>query len=130
MTVLDANVVIGFLDRTNANHEQAVELLRECEGEPLGMHAVTIAEVLAGPAQLSRTAAQQVWAHIHDLGVTQLEAVASPLEVAVMRATTGLPIPDCLVILSAGTPAAGNAILTFDTRLAAKARDLGHVVRP
>lgn len=128
--VLDANIVIGFLDSTNANHARAVELLRAHESEPLVMHEVTLAEVLAGPAQIDRTAAERVWASILQLGITRATTAASPLEVAQLRASTGLPIPDCLVILTAGEPAAGNPILTFDERLAIKARALGYVVAP
>lgn len=130
MNVLDANVVIGFLDGANANHEQAVALLGSRLGEPLGMHEVTIAEVLAGPAQLGRAAAQQVWAAIQELGVSPLDRVASPLDVALMRSSAGLPIPDCLVILSAGPVSDANPILTFDERLASKARQMGYTVLP
>lgn len=126
--VVDANVVIGFLDKTNANHARAVELLLAHESEPLVMHEVTLAEVLAGPAQIDRTAAERVWASILQLGITAAATTASPLEVAQLRASTGLPIPDCLVILAAGDPAAGNPILTFDERLAVKARALGYAV--
>lgn len=130
MTVVDANVVIGFLDASNTQHERAVELLQAHASGQLTMHPVTIAEVLAGPAQMDRATAERVWASILQMGVIEAAPAATPLDVALLRATTGLPIPDCLVILSAGVPGAGNPILTFDDRLAAKARELGHAVQP
>ncbi len=130
VNVLDANVVIGFLDGANANHARAVELMRAHEGEPFMMHEITIAEVLAGAAQIDRPAAEQVWSDILQMGIAQADPTATALEVALLRAATGLPIPDCLVVLAAGDPADGNAILTFDERLAAKARSLGHTVLP
>lgn len=130
MIVLDANVVIGFLDGSNANHARAVELLDALAGEPLVMHEVTQAEVLAGPAQLGAEAAERVWATILRLGVVQANPQTTPLGIARLRAVTGLPIPDCLVILSAGDAVAGNRVLTFDERLAAKARQLGYTVLP
>lgn len=130
VNVVDANVVIGFLDSSNANHARSVELLQARETESLVMHEVTLAEVLAGPAQIDRAAAERVWETVLRMGITQAATGASPLEVAQLRASTGLPIPDCLVILTAGDPSAGNAILTFDERLAAKARALGYVVAP
>lgn len=128
MNVLDANVVIGFLDRENALHERAVRLLKAHEGESFSMHPVTVAEVLAGPAQLDRANAASVWASILQMGIVDAVPDATPLDVAVMRASTGLPIPDCLVILSSGDPAYKNPIITFDERLAAKASELGYVV--
>lgn len=130
MNVVDANVLIGFLDHTNANHAPAVELLQAREREPLVMHEVTMAEVLAGPAQIDRAAAERVWASMLQMGIRQARTAGSPLEIAQLRASTGLPIPDCLVILTAGEPATGNPILTFDERLAAKARALGYAVAP
>lgn len=86
MRVLDANVVIGFLDAANAS--------------------------------------------ILQMGVVEAQPVATPLDVATLRAKTGLPIPDCPVILSAGEPSTGTAILTFDERLATEARALGYDVLP
>ncbi|WP_206446387.1 PIN domain-containing protein [Agrococcus sp. KRD186] len=130
MNVVDANVVVGFLDSTNANHARAVELLGARESEPLVMHEVTMAEVLAGPAQVDRAAAERVWTSMLQMGIRQAATAASPLDVAQLRASTGLPIPDCLVILTAGKPATGHPILTFDEWLAAKARALGYSVAP
>lgn len=126
--VLDANVVIGVLDATNAHHARAVELIAAHENEQFVMHEVTVAEVLAGPAQTGRAAAEQVWATMLELGITTVHPNATPLEVALLRAATGLPIPDCLVILSVGKPGEDASILSFDARLAARARELGHTV--
>lgn len=83
------------------------------------------------PAEILATlAAERVWASVLQLGVIPAAPEPAPLEVAVLRAATGLPIPDCLVLLAAGEPAADHVILTFDARLAARARELGYAVQP
>lgn len=130
MRVLDANVVIGFLDAANAQHQRAVELLTADASERFVMHPATIAEVLTGPARRDRAGAARVWASILQMGVVEAQPAATPLDVATLRAKTGLPISDGLVILSAGEPSTGTAILTFDERLATEARALGYDVLP
>lgn len=138
LIVLDANVVIGFLDETNAHYSRSVELLGEYEYEPWVMHEITIAEVLAGPAKTGKAAAEKVWLAIQELGIipaqswesqsNERQSRISPLAVATLRAQTGLPIPDCLVVLTSGDPVAGNQIMTFDERLATKAGELGYAI--
>lgn len=128
LIVLDANVIIAFLDEKNVHHSRSIDLLSEYEFAPWVMHEVTLAEVLAGPAKAGTVAAEKVWAAIQELGVISAESEVSPLGVATLRAETGLPIPDCLVILTADGPDSENQIMTFDEPLAAKASELGYSV--
>ena len=131
MKVLDANVVIAFLDERNALHAAARDALALAEDEDLLLHQVTLAEVLAGPAGLSDEFAAQVLNRVIAMQIEEITHAATPMEVARLRARTGLPIPDCLVLLAAGRPDDGDTtILTFDRRLAAKGRELGYRVEP
>lgn len=128
LIVLDANVVIAFLDERNVHHSRSIALLGECEFAPWVMHEITLAEVLAGPAKAGPDAAEKVWAAVQELGVIPAETQVSPLGVAKLRAETGLPIPGCLVILTAAGSDSESQIMTFDERLAAKASELGYSV--
>jgi hypothetical protein len=62
---------------------------------------------------------------LRDLGVEEVPlGVDAASRLAVLRAETGLRLPDCCVLLAAqDAPAA--SILTFDGRLGAGARGLG-----
>lgn len=128
MIVLDAIVVISFLDEANALHGRSVELLGENEYEPWVMHDITLAEVLAGPAKTGAEATERVWQAIQSLGVISSKSEISSTDIAMLRAQTGLPIPDCLVVLTAEEVDSGNQIMTFDERLADKAMELGYTV--
>lgn len=125
MIVLDASVLIAHLETSDAHHVRATELLDENAAEPLGASPLTLAEVLVQPARVHRMA--QAVAALHQLQVVALPFAESSHErLAVLRAETGLRLPDCCVILAAEL--AGADIATFDTRLAAAASDLGHHV--
>jgi len=135
MKVLDANVVIAFLDEGNALHADARRVLDLGEDEQLLMHALTIAEVLSGPARAGESAARHIWSRMLELQIEEVGIDGTPLDIARMRASTGLPVPDCLVLLAAGAPGDGapgraTTILTFDRRLAAKGRELGYAIEP
>lgn len=128
--ILDANVVIAFMEDSNALHGRAVELLDLQEDEQLLMHETTMAEVLVGPAGRGDAALDRAYARLIEMQIERVGTGASPADVAKLRARTGLPIPDCLVILTAAPPDDDTTILTFDQRLAGKARELGYAVAP
>lgn len=126
MIVLDANVLIAHLDATDAHHDRATSLLVGLADEPLAASPITIAEVLVGPVragQLDRATAalKQLEVATVDLGAD------APTRLAVLRAGTGLRLPDCCVLQAAEQAQA--AIATFDDRLAAAARERGVDVR-
>jgi predicted nucleic acid-binding protein len=123
--VLDASVLIAHLDRSDAHHERAQQLLLLAVDQELAASTVTLAEVLVAPAragQLDRASAA-----LDELGVrtVQLDANAH-VRLATLRAATGLKLPDCCVLLAAEQ--VRGSLATFDDRLAAVGRDHGHLV--
>ena len=86
------------------------------------VNTVTLAEVLVRPARDGRERA--MLARLDSLGVavTEMDPSAA-LRLARLRATTGLRLPDCCVLLTAEQ--VDGTIATFDDRLAAVAREHG-----
>jgi len=124
--VLDASVLIAFLDPSDAMHGEAVSSMLDLGTHRLLVSPITHAEVLVGPARSGTLASTQ--AALNALGVMEvaLPADAAP-QLAGLRATTVLKLPDCCVILAAQQSA--STVLTFDRRLAAVATTLGLGVR-
>ncbi|MGI8729792.1 MAG: type II toxin-antitoxin system VapC family toxin [Solirubrobacteraceae bacterium] len=123
MIVLDASVLIAQLDAGDALHDRASVALEEAAAWPFGASTITIAEILVGPARSGQLPAAQ--AALHDLGLTEIalsDDAASRL--SVLRAQTGLKLPDCCVLLAAQDTSA-QAVLTFDDRLAATLDEAG-----
>lgn len=125
MIALDASALIAFLDSTDVHHERAEQALIEHAGEPLCASVVTLAATLVGPAR--RGHAGRIRAVLDELGV---EAVplrpGAEIELASLRASSELRLPDCCVLLAARQCAA--SILSFDDRLRARAADHGLIV--
>jgi predicted nucleic acid-binding protein len=113
--VLDASVLIGYLDGADSHHEAAQALLTRVVDDDLGAYPLTLAEVLVVPARTGRLDA--VLSVLRDIDV---QALPFPTDTAVrlaeLRADTGLKMPDCCVLLSAEE--AGADIASFDARLA------------
>jgi predicted nucleic acid-binding protein len=123
--VLDASVLIAHLDRSDAHHERARQVLLQAADQALAASPVTLAEVLVAPAragQLDRASAA-----LDELGVraVQLDANAH-VRLATLRAATGLKLPGCCVLLA--TEQVRGSLATFDDRLAAVGREHGHLV--
>jgi predicted nucleic acid-binding protein len=120
--VLDASVLIAFLDPSDALHGEAVSSMLELGSRRLLVSPITHAEVLVGPARSETLASTR--AALSALGVTEvaLPADAAP-QLAGLRATTALKLPDCCVLLAARQ--SGSAVLSCDRRLASVAATLG-----
>lgn len=121
MIVLDACVLIAHLDDTDRHHDRATHLLSATD-EPFAASALTLAEVLVGPAR----AGQLEVAHraLQLLGVTSVGITGDvAASLALLRVKTRLKMPDCCALLAAVQRSARLA--TFDERLAAAARDHG-----
>ena len=91
-------------------------------------NSLTLAEVLVVPARVRKLA--QAQAALDELGVQELPFRADSAEkLALLRADTGLRMPDCCVLPAAEVASA--AIASFDGRLmhAARARDVVTVQR-
>ncbi|MDO8363288.1 MAG: PIN domain-containing protein [Actinomycetota bacterium] len=113
MIVVDASVLIAYLDPYDAHHSAAVELLANAT-PPLLLHPVTAAEVLVAPVR--RRVAESVWADLVAIGVEVDHSPIDPLQLAQLRVETGCKMPDCCVLAVAAARAA--AVVTFDERLA------------
>ncbi|MBA3619533.1 MAG: type II toxin-antitoxin system VapC family toxin [Acidothermales bacterium] len=125
MIVLDASTLIAHLDASDAHHDRASALLLDHSDEPLGGSPLSLAEVLVGPARAGQL--DQATAVLHQLDVTSVGlAEDAPARLAVLRANTRLKMPDCCVLLAAEQTR--GAVVTFDHRLAAAARERGFVV--
>jgi predicted nucleic acid-binding protein len=124
--VLDASVLIAHLDATDLHHERASALLNDAADEALAASPITLAEVLVGPARAGKV--DHGAAVLDDLGVTSVPLLEdTPVRLAMLRAGTGLKMPDCCVLLAAEQT--HKAVATFDDRLAHAAAERGLPVR-
>ncbi|WOF21525.1 PIN domain-containing protein [Microbacterium betulae] len=120
MIVLDASVMIAHMVGGDAHAERAFEIL-DTEDE-LMLHPMTAAESLVGPVRVGREA--EALAVLTRLGVERhVPADDEPVELARLRAETGLRLPGCCVLAAALVE--GASLATFDTRLARAARERG-----
>lgn len=127
MIALDGSVLVAHLSSNDAHHVVASRFLLTAASEPLIAHSLTLAEVLVGGAKTGR--ATEMLADLRAVGVQEARGGddEEPLRLAVLRARTGLRLPDCCVLDTARTN--GAELATFDAALARAARQLGvHVV--
>jgi len=123
--VLDASVLIGHFEPTDAHHAQATELLKSHILEPFAASVLTLSEVYVGAARAGQAdRLRQLLARL------EVESLGLPAEAAArlgeLRASTGLKMPDCCVLYAAEQQ--GAALATFDATLAARASALGVAV--
>jgi predicted nucleic acid-binding protein len=123
--VLDASVLIAHLDASDSHHGRADELLDSLSPEPLGASPITLAEVMVGPARAGKLDRAAATLRLLDVARVDLENDA-PIRLAMLRANTGLKLPDCCVLLAAER--SGGVLSTFDDRLTAAAEDYGYIV--
>ncbi|HEX6129647.1 MAG TPA: PIN domain-containing protein [Candidatus Limnocylindria bacterium] len=106
LTILDAGVIIGVLDASDAHHQAARHAMREAldRGDLLAVPASAYAESLVGPARQGREAMRRVEAYLVDLAA-DVEPITRQIAVraALLRARHGsrLPLPDALVLATA-----------------------------
>jgi len=126
LIIVDANVVIGWLEQDNPNHKRAAQLMSELTNadDILAMHEFTFAECLVGPA---RDGEQRQYAEVISRSILVLEPeLLKPLEIAEFCAQHGVAVPDGFVLRAATNNHAKLA--TFDSRFARKATAAGVVV--
>ena len=122
MIVLDASVLIGHLDGSDGHHESARALLAANAGTSFGASPVSLAETLVGPARSGKLGVARD--AIARLAIAELPfGEDAPARLAVLRAETGLKLPDCCVLLAAQDR--DGAVASFDESLARGARELG-----
>jgi predicted nucleic acid-binding protein len=113
--VLDASVLIAYLDGEDDHHAAAETLLAQAIDDDLAANSLTLAEVLVVPVRDGRL--DQTLAALRDLEIQELPFPAdTAVRLAQLRATAGLKMPDCCVLLAAEDAAA--RVASFDERLA------------
>lgn len=122
MIVLDASVLIAFLNLADQHHDRSIEIMTAEASGGFGIHQFTLAEVLVGGVRVGR--ANQLLADLRAVGVVPFDPVPDePLILAELRATTGLKMPDCCVLAAALHRTV--PVATFDARLRSVAESRG-----
>jgi len=126
IVVLDASVVIAFLDAADAHHRAAVAALTSIGSEDLVLPASAYGEVLVGPARRGREALGAAREFVSDLAlrIEPLNADIAERAAALRAAHRGLRLPDALVLATADAVDAAS-VLTADrgwTRVTGRAR--------
>lgn len=125
MIVVDANVLIAFLDASDHHHDDAISLFEHHFLEGFSASVLTIAEALVHPVRNGR----------HDAALASLAAIAVdavPLdsgqaaELARIRSAYRLRMPDAVALHAAIST--GASLATFDGSLASAAQSAGVTV--
>jgi predicted nucleic acid-binding protein len=116
---LDADAIVGFLDRSDALHRSAVDLIgRAAARDSLSISAITLAEVLTG-VRLGRHDEALVHGFFADLITAVIPVDEEVAETAArIRAETSLRMPDALVLATAVVQPNVSALITGDAKLA------------
>lgn len=105
LTVLDAGVLIGFLDRNDAHHKRARQALDDAldRNDRIVLPASALAEILVGPLRRADDAVLVVHQVVERLPVqiAPLDAEVAATAAALRARHLGLKLPDALVIATA-----------------------------
>lgn len=120
--VAETSWIAALRDRKDAHHSAAVAASEEIGDEPVLLAAITLAECLVAPARLGQLDA----ADLALRAAFDIEHVddAAPARWAARRATSGLRLPDAIVLETALHHGA-RGVATFDARLARRCREAG-----
>lgn len=122
MIILDANVLIGFLDATDPHHAATLDLLERHFAEGFGSNVLTVAEALVHPTRAGRQDAAQASLAKIGVEVIGLESGDAVL-LAGIRNDHRLRMPDAVALHTAIR--SGSALATFDESLSAAAQRAG-----
>jgi predicted nucleic acid-binding protein len=120
--VLDANVLIGFLDANDSHHAAAVELLERRFASGFASSVLTVAEALVHPTRAERQDAAMTALASIGVRVIPLEA-SDASELARVRNSYRLRMPDAVALHTAIRT--GSELATFDMALTAAAMNAG-----
>jgi predicted nucleic acid-binding protein len=114
IVVLDASVVIAFLDRGDAHHPSAVEAVGRTRHEELVIPSSAYAEILVDPWRRGPDAVTLVKRFLMDLGVRiePLTAAIAERAAKLRSSHRAFRLPDALVLATADT--LGATALTCD----------------
>lgn len=114
MIVLDASVLIAYLEGEDRHHEAAEALLAREIDDDFGANPLTLAEVFVVPARDDRL--DEVRLTLRELEVEELPFPGdTAVKLALLRSETGLKMPDCCVLLAAEH--IGARLASFDDGL-------------
>ena len=116
LIVVDAGVLIGFLDSNDAHHEAADEVLHEAieRTDRLVLPASAYADILVGPARRGATAvttAREMTERV-PIEVLPLDAAIAEAAARLRAAHKSLKLPDALVIATADVVEADQLVTT------------------
>jgi len=103
LVVLDASVVIAFLDPDDALHDAAVDALTEHQHDELLIPLSVYAEILVAPYRRGETAVAEVETFLADFSI-RVEAMTPSIAraAAQLRSTSrSMRLPDALVLATA-----------------------------
>jgi predicted nucleic acid-binding protein len=116
LTVLDAGVIIGFLDNNDAHHPAARKALSDARdrNDRLILPASAFAEILVGPYRKGAKAVAAVQALVQrlPLEIRPLDADAAATAAALRARHNSLKLPDALVIATADHLSADHLVTT------------------
>jgi predicted nucleic acid-binding protein len=114
---LDADVVIGFLDPSDAQHEQAVELLAAhlATGDDVLIAATVYAEVIVRPLQHGTEAKVDEFLTAIDAHVVDVDRALARHAAQLRAQHSSLRLPDAIALATA--LAADAELLTLDRGL-------------
>jgi predicted nucleic acid-binding protein len=120
--VLDAGVLIGHLRSDDPFHAAASGFLEEYEEFEWGVSAMTVAETMVHAVRAGRGVS--IMGALERLHVLQLDLTsADALGLAEVRATSGLKMPDAIVLYTAERH--GAQLVSTDSALARAAESRG-----
>lgn len=132
VVVLDASALIAAQNPSDPLHDAALTILDELSDRDWLMHPLTRVELLVGPARADGPQGVQEaddWLErfgvevLDDAGAIDLQRPEVRRALALLRARTGVKLPDAVVLQLAG--ACRGTLVTGDRRLARAARDQG-----
>lgn len=122
MIVLDANVLIAFLDSDDVHHARARSLVEAHVEGGFAVSVLTAAEAIVHPARAGRGA--EGMAVLDRLPLMLVPFTEQDIQgVAQVRADRRIRMPDAVVLHTA--LASGAVLATFDATLAGAAREAG-----
>lgn len=123
--ILDANVVIAYLDSTDPHHARTVELLNDRQRDGFASSALTVAEALVHPTRTGQHDA--ALAALNTIGLLIVPVAESDvMGLARIRSQYRVRMPDAVALHLA--VATTSQLATFDDALAGAARLAGVVV--
>jgi len=123
MIVVDANILIAAMYTHDVHHVVASRFLKNAGvADRLCIPILNLAEALVSQVRLGQ--GNQAETAIKAAGIELLDGnLVDPLGLACLRASTGLKLPDCVVLASAQK--LGAALATTDKQLARVAATVG-----